>query len=97
MLLDDIKNMLDITMSDSDLDRKLSIIIEDSKMHLKEYAPDLKDEDFEKPGQPRNLLINLCRYAYSNAFELFDKNYGSELLAMRMGYEVRANADKIAD
>lgn len=87
-LLDDIKLILDITADITSEDEKLKIIIEDGKQHLKSFNPLLTDSDFESATRARYLLFNFCRYAYSNAAEMFDINYKSELLTLRQEYEV---------
>lgn len=88
MLLNKIKEMLDIDLDSTSEDNKLNLIIEDGKQHLRSFYPTLSEDDFENPTRARYLLINFCRYAYSNASEMFDTNYKSDLLALRQEYEV---------
>ncbi len=89
-ILDDIKQMLDINLDDESYDVKLNIIIEDGKQYLRRYNPLLSDEDFNKPSTARYLLHSFCRYAFSNAAEMFRANYKDDLLSLRQEYEVQA-------
>lgn len=97
MLLDNIKTMLDIDLDSTTEDNKLNLIIEDGKQHLRSFYPTLTEKEFEKPTRARYLLINFCRYAYSNASEMFDINYKSDLLALRQEYEVSEYENKNTD
>ena len=89
-VLDDIKTMLDINLEDDSYDLKLNIIIEDGKQCLRKFNPLLTDEDFENPTDARYLLHSYCRYARSNATEMFKTNYKDDLLTLRQEYEVTA-------
>lgn len=87
-ILDDIKTMLDINLENISYDVKLNIIIEDGKQHLRNFNPLLTDDDFKNSTRARYLLTSYCRYAFSNAAEMFNTNYKSDLLALRQEYEV---------
>lgn len=90
-LLDDVKNILDITSTENDVTtlNKLNLIIANGKQHLRSFYPTLTDNDFsEDKKSAKFLLLNFCRYAYSNATEMFDVNFRKELLAFRQEYEV---------
>lgn len=89
-ILDDIKTMLDINLEDDSYNLKLNIIIEDGKQYLRRYNPLLSDEDFITPTNARRLLSSYCRYAFSNATEMFKNNYKDDLLSLRQEYEVAA-------
>lgn len=97
MLLDNIKTMLDISLECTTEDNKLKLIIEDGKQHLRSVKPNITDDDFEQPTRARMLLFNYCRYAYSNATEMFDTNYRPELLALRHEYEVSVYENQNTD
>lgn len=88
MLLDNVKMTLDINLDCTSEDNKIILIIENGKQRLRSIHPRLTDEDFECPTRARRLLFNFCRYAYSNADEMFDINYKSDLLELRQEYEV---------
>ncbi len=96
-VFEDIKTMLDINIEDTSNDKKINIIIEDGKQHLRSFNPLLSDDDFEKPTRARYLLSSYCRYAYSNASEMFDINYKAEILALRQEYEVQEYENKNSD
>ena len=96
-LLYDVKIYLSLTADEKSEDEKLNIIIEDGKQHLRKTAPDLSEADFQNPTAARYLLLNFCRYAHSNASEMFDINYKADLLQLRLEYEVRANENQNAD
>ncbi len=87
-LLADVKLSLDIDENDFSYDKKLNIIVEDGKQHLCSFNPLLTDEDFEKPTRVRRMLFAYCRYAFSNAEEMFEENYKSDIISLRQEYEV---------
>lgn len=88
-LLEIVKNNLDITADNTSEDKKLNSIIANAKQHLRSYAPNLTDSDFEDETKSAHfLLIHFCRYAYSNAAEMFDVNFKNDILAFRQEYEV---------
>ena len=87
-LIDDVKNYLDITWDDVDADKKLSGIIERGKSYLKEISGSSSELDFETEGLNRSLLFDYCRYARSNALEVFEKNFIPDLLKLRISQEV---------
>ncbi len=93
-LLDDVAIMLNYTAAeraeDISVDRRIRIMIENGIARLRSSAPDLTAADFEKEGRARELLFNYCRYADSNALEMFGVNYAAEILALRLDYEVRS-------
>ena len=91
-IFDDVKTIIDVTAEDISEDEKIKIIIANGKSRLRSYSPDLTDEDFDNPSSEAHyLLTSYCRYAYSNAAEMFDKNYAADLLRLRQNYEVNAN------
>lgn len=87
-LIDDVKNYLDITWGDEDTDKKLNGIIERGKSYLKEISGSSSALDFDSEGLSRSLLFDYCRYARSNALEVFEKNFISDLLKLRINQEV---------
>ena len=36
---------------------------------------------------PKSLLLDYCRYARNNVLELFEQNFRSELLSLRIGVQ----------
>ena len=67
-LLNDVRNYLDITYSDTDGDIKLIGII-------------------------RALLLDYCRYVRNSVLELFEQNFHSELIMLRIGVQTDEYAE----
>lgn len=93
VLLEDVKNYLDITFVDENSDKKLTGIVERGMRYLQELAGSTA-LGFEEEGQARALLLDYCRYARSNALEAFPVNFRAELLALRIAREVAEYADE---
>lgn len=53
--------------------------------------------DFDAEEMPRALLFDYCRYANSQALEVFEKNFRSELLELSFSEEVQSSADQNTD
>ena len=77
-ILSEVKQYLKITW-DSD-DAMLSGIIERGKARLLEISG--APIDFDAEDLPKSLLLDYCRYANSQALEVFEKNFHAELLAL---------------
>lgn len=88
-LLEATKNYLDITWTgDTAGDEKLSGIIDRGMAYL-----DLKAGaalDYTTEDLPRQLLLDYCLYARSNALDEFEQNYLSMLLSLQQREEVAA-------
>lgn len=89
-LLEGVRNYLDITYQDDETDRKLSGIISRGKAYLDNMAG--KSQDYEAEALPRALLLDYCRYARSNALELFEQNFRAELITLRIGVQTDDHA-----
>lgn len=87
-LLEAIKNYLDITWIDADSDTKLTGIIGRGMAYINSAAGSTMDYIVE--GKPRELLMDYCRYARSNALNEFQANYMHELLSLQISEEVKA-------
>ena len=100
-LLRDVINMLDFDkdyiLANESAKRKVEIIIENGKQYLRKICPSISDEDFQSATSARSLLFDYCRYAYSNATEMFGKNYLEDLLMLRQEYEVNTYDDSNSD
>lgn len=86
-LLSDIRNYLDITWEDVATDQKLTGIIQRGISYLQDVAGAVLD--FEAEATPRSLLFDYCRYARSNALEMFYQNYRGELVMLRIARGVQ--------
>ena len=85
-LLDDVKIYLDITWNDDTTDMKLIGIIERGMRYLDKIAG--AELDYGVEDKPKELLLDYCRYVRSNALEMYQANYLSELLSLQMYTEV---------
>lgn len=97
-LLSDVAIMLNYTAAeraeDITIDRRIRIMIENGIARLRKSAPDLTVKDFEEEGDVRALLFDYCRYADSNALEMFGVNFSAEILALRLDYKVRSEQNE---
>lgn len=87
-LLQDVKDYLDITWTDAATDKKLSGIIARGIKYIDKAAGATMDYTVE--DKPKELLLDYCRYARSNALEMFQNNYLHELLSLQIDKEVEA-------
>ena len=87
-LLEVVKNYLDITWTDIGTDIKLTGIIARGMKYIDGIAGSAMDYTTE--NKPRELLLDYCRYARSNALNEFQKNYLHELLTLQITLEVEA-------
>lgn len=96
-LLKEAKNFLDITWEDEDADQKLAgqlrrgIAYVMSKTGVPETAFESASEDVNYRAQ--ELLFNYLLYDRAGAVDQFKKNYSSDILSLRMKWEVE-NATK---
>lgn len=81
-LLDAVKSYLNITWQDTATDTKITGYINRGMARLQKIAG--VPLDFTKEEQPRTLLLDYCRYANSQALEVFEKNFVSELLDLNL-------------
>lgn len=86
-LLADVKVYLDITWDDENTDKKLRGIIQRGMKYLNSVAG--AELDYSVEDQPKELLLDYCRYVRSNALEEFQKNYLHELLSLQINEEVK--------
>lgn len=97
-LLSDVAIMLNYTAAeraeDITIDRRIRIMIENGIARLRKSAPDLTVKNFEEEGDARALLFDYCRYADSNALEMFGVNFSAEILALRLDYKVRSSKNE---
>lgn len=77
-LLNAVKAYLKITWQDEATDAEINGYINRGMARLQQIAG--APLDFTEEGQPRALLLDYCRYARSQALEVFEKNFEAELL-----------------
>jgi len=92
-LLSDVKNYLDITWNDEATDKKLTGIINRGKSYLQNIAGSFSI-DFAVECSERSLLFDYCRYARSNAIEMFESNFKSQLIGLRLAHKVSSVTTK---
>lgn len=88
MLLDDVRSYLHITWVDNVTDINLVGFINRGKARLQKIAG--VPLDFEVDDLPRSLLLDYCRYANSQALEMFEKNFSSEIMSLHIEGQVSA-------
>lgn len=80
----DLKNYLDITFEDPDLDQKLGGICRRAESYLSQAAG--KQIYFGRDMEDQNvlqLLFDCIRYIWNNSLDEFGINYQSELMMLR--------------
>lgn len=82
VLLNDVESYLNITWKDDETDKKITGYINRGVARLQKIAG--VPLDFEAEELPRTLLFDYCRYANSQALEVFEKNFGAELLELNL-------------
>ncbi len=91
VLLEAVKNYLDITWDDPAGDEKLSGIIARGIKYINSVAG--AELDYTVEDKPRELLFEYCRYVRSNALDEFAINYQHELLSLQIAQEVKDYAE----
>lgn len=86
-LLDDVKDYLNITWQDKKTDNKITGYINRGVVRLQQIAG--APLNFAEEGQPRALLLDYCRYANSQALEVFEKNFIGELLDLNLSTQAQ--------
>jgi hypothetical protein len=81
-LLATVRNYLNITWIDEATDNNLIGYIRRGMARLQEVAG--VSLDFSIESSARSLLLDYCRYANSQALEMFEKNFSSELLELNL-------------
>lgn len=90
-LLAAVRNYLDITWDDPAGDQKLSGIIARGMKYIDGIAG--TGLDYMVEDKPKELLLDYCRYARSNALEEFQTNYLPELLSLQISEGVKRYAE----
>jgi len=94
-LLNAVKNYLDITWTDDASDKKLVGIVLRGMKYLNKVAG--AELDYSVEDKPRELLMDYCRYVWSNALDEFQANYQHELLSLQIEQEVKNYAAENPD
>lgn len=80
MIIDQVKDRLDITWDDEN--EKIQGIIDRAKANLNSLAG--VELDFSTPGLAQTLLLEYCRYIYNNAAEYFEENFHGEIMRLQL-------------
>lgn len=88
LLLDEIKNYLDVTWQDRETDRKLAGLIQEGIVYIDGFLG--RPGDYLSPGMARTLLKEYVRYARDGARDVFEANYLSLLMAAGIGGDADA-------
>lgn len=86
LLIQELKDNLNITWDEEETNRKLKRIINDAKLTLNWKLG--QNIDYSISGPEHNLFLNYCMYAYNNCTNEFDDNYLNEIMQIRQKYEV---------
>lgn len=89
LLIETVKNYLDITWNDPHTNAKVEGILARAQAKIRAYAgkPDL---DFADGTEEQQLLLDLCRYVWFNVPEDFEANYRHDLIILRAKYRTEA-------
>lgn len=85
-LLPEVKSYLRITWNDKNTDANIRGYIARGMARLQDIAG-VSSLDFTAEDQPKSLLLDYCRYANSQALEMFEKNFASELLGLHLTHQ----------
>ena len=90
MMLDELKNYLDVTWTDTATDTKISGILSRAESFINSYAG--ATIDFSTDLTAKQLLFDLCRYIYCNSLEDFKVNFRGDLIALRARYKAETES-----
>ena len=85
-LLPDVKDYLHITWQDEKTDKTVTGYINRGMKRLQDIAG--ASLDFTKEDLPRSLLLDYCRYANSQALEVFEKNFEAALMDLNLNAQI---------
>lgn len=93
-MLEELKNELQITWFDADLEDRLERYLREGQAYLKGIAGFDVDctSDYVKP-----LLFAYCRYAYFHTLETFKANYHHDLVTLRWKVAIEHYESKPTD
>ena len=82
-ILEAVKTYLGLDgLGDESTDARINGYIERGKKRLQQYAG--ASLDFNAEGAARELLLDYCRYANSNALEVFEQNFTADITALNL-------------
>lgn len=84
--LNDVKNYLNITYEDEDIDTKLSGILTRANSHIRKVTAANVNDELETDEE--QLILDCCRYIFNDAFEDFDQNFMTTINGCRAARQV---------
>lgn len=87
MELSEVRNYLNITYDDEEIDRKLEGILKRAESHIRDVTA---AEDNELTDTESQLVLDCCRYIFNDAFEDFDGNFLGVINGARAKREIAA-------
>ena len=91
-LLDDVKDYLHISWQDEKTDKNITGYIKRGMARLQEIAG--VSLDFNEEDLPKSLLLDYCRYANSQALEMFEKNFLSEIMSLNLRGQIQSMSEE---
>lgn len=88
-LLEDIKDYLNITWEEERTNKNLAGMMKRGMKRLQKIAG-VSSLDFTEEDIERELLFDYCRYANSNALEVFEVNFIGSLQDLHFKYQARS-------
>ncbi|MFC0525780.1 hypothetical protein ACFFGV_19565 [Pontibacillus salicampi] len=87
-LLEEVKGYLKVTWNEED--KEIEDIIKGGQYYLNEKAG--VDLHFSTHYKAKQLLKDYCRYVYNHSFELFEVNFGREILTLSVNEGMKKRA-----
>lgn len=91
-LLDDVKDYLHISWQDEKTDKNITGYIKRGMARLQEIAG--VPLNFNEEDLPKSLLLDYCRYANSQALEMFEKNFLSEIMSLNLRGQIQSMSEE---
>lgn len=91
-LLQDVKNHIDITWNDEEIDKKVNGYIKSGIAKINSLSGSWNS--FMTPGIARDLLFTYCLYAFNKIANEFEINYLSDILKLQIASEVEEYEDR---
>lgn len=93
--LESLKNYLNITYEDEDIDKKLAGILARADKYIRSRTAAKPIDELNEVEE--QLVYDACRYIFNDAFEDFESNFMSLLTAERAARQIAAAEREAAD
>lgn len=84
-LFEEVLNECSVTWEDDQTNQRIKSIMEDGKAKFKKW---FGLSEIPESGVEHMLYLKYCKYQYYDQYEQFRQNYRSEIIDLRMEYEV---------